>query len=178
MNNWAEQMVELQHTWLDQQQQLMSAWLGSLQHPVGIGRTQNAWHQAIDVNEQQINNVLDIQRQVLTGIAESVENAFNTSLDSNQLEHRLEEGIELWMDTQQRLWKVWFDMLRSALPSRQSSGEVLSKNWQDIVERAMDFQEQCLSTWTNSQSDSGKSMEKRPTKSSASKKTTETAGNS
>lgn len=177
MSNWADQISEFQHTWLEQQQQLLSGWLGTLQNAAGAGTPQNAWRQTIDANEQQINSVLDAQQQLLTSLVKTVENAGNVPPESKQWEHQAEEGIELWTDLQHRLWKVWFDMLRNASPVPQTPGELLTQNWQDIVQRAVDFQEQCLSAWANNQPVDNKSSGKRSTKSSSPRQTSGATGN-
>ena len=173
MTDWAEQITEFQRSWLEQQQQLLTGWLGTLQNAAGTGTPQNAWRQTIDAMEQQVNSVLDTQQQSLTALLKTVESTGNASMESHLWEHQAEEGIELWINTQHRLWEVWFEMLRNASPARQTPGEVLTKNWQDLVDRAVDIQEQWLSGWTNEQLSSGK----KPAKSSTSKQTADTGGN-
>lgn len=167
-------MTDFQRTWLEQQQQLVSGWLGTLQSAAGAGAPQTAWRQTIDANEEQINSVLDTQQKLLTALVKTAENAGTASLESNQWEHQAEEGIELWIDLQHRLWKVWFEMLRNASPVQQTPGQLLTKNWQDIVQRAVEFQEQCMSTWAGSQPGSAKPSGKRSTKTSTSKPAAET----
>ena len=173
MTDWAEQITEFQHSWLEQQQQLLSGWLGTLQNAAGTGTPQHAWRQAIDTMEQQVNSILDTQQQSLTALVKTVESAGSTSMESHQWEHQAEEGIELWIDTQHRLWKVWFDMLRNASPAKQTPGELVAKNWQEFMDRAVDMQEQWISGWTNEISGQKKPSGKRSAKSSSSQQSSE-----
>lgn len=177
MANWADQITEFQRNWLEQQQQLMSGWLGTLQGAAGAGTPQSAWQQTIDANEQQINSVLETQQKILTALVKTAEDAGSATLEPGRWEHQAEESIQLWVDLQHRLWKVWFEMLRNASPVQQTPGQLLTKNWQDIVQRALDFQEQCLSTWTGGAAEeSAKPARKRSGKASSARPASETAG--
>lgn len=169
MTDWAEQITEFQRAWLEQQQQLLSGWVGNLQNVAGTSTPQNAWQQTIDAMEQQVNSVLDTQQQSLVALVKTIEQTGNASVGSHRWENQAEEGIELWIDTQHRLWKVWFEMLRNASPATKTPGEALAKNWQDLVDRAVDIQEQWLSGWTNEKSGHTKSSGKQSTKSSTSR---------
>ena len=149
MKDWAQQISEFQHSWLEQQEQLLSGWLSTMQN-AGVPNTpQTTWRQAIDTMEQQVNSILDTQQQSLTALVKTVESAGNASLEPQQWEHQAEEGIELWVDTQHKLWKAWFEMLRSASPASQTPAEMVAKNWQDFMKRTVEAQEQWLSSWTN-----------------------------
>jgi len=167
MTDWSDQITEFQHSCMEQQQKLLSGWFGTLQK-AGTGTPQNVWRQAIDALEQQVNGVLDAQQQSFNALIKTVEQASNASPDAVQWEPRAEASIGLWIDMQHRLWKTWFDMLRNASPAKQEPGEMFVQNWQDFAQRAVDMQEQWLSSWTGGQPGSKGSTGKRPKKPSTS----------
>ena len=162
---WPNQITELQRQWVEQQQQLLNDWLGTLQN-AGGSATPNAWREAIDVIEQQVNNALDAQKQSLKALVENTAHVEGVPEPITHLVHQLEDGIELWSDVQLRLWQVWFDMLRTSAPAPQTPAESLISNWQDMAQQAMSIQEQWLSNWTGQTAASGKPRKKTP-KSSA-----------
>ena len=166
MADWSDQITEIQRTCMEQQQKLLSGWVGALQN-AGTGTPQSVWRQAVDNLEQQVNNVLDAQQQSINALIETVEHASNTSPDATQWEHQAEASIGLWTDMQQRVWKTWFDMLRNAAPVKQQPGEMFVQNWQDFAQRAVEMQEQWLSSWTSGLSGNKESSGKRSKKPSS-----------
>ena len=86
----------------------------------------------------------------MLSLAENADNLDGAPEPVTQWFHQLEESVELWTDVQERLWKVWFDMLRTTVPSAQTPGETLLKTWEDMVHRAMSVQEEWMSRLTGS----------------------------
>ena len=121
----------------------------------------------IDANELQINSILDTQQKLLSVLINTLGNTGNLSPETAQWTRQMEQGIDLWIDVQHRLWEVWFDMLRNASPGNQEPGELIIKNLQDIAERAVEIQEQWLSAWPDDQPGRVTSSGKRPTRSQA-----------
>lgn len=147
MPEWTDQIAEFQQTWVKQQQQLLTDWLGSLQK-AGAGTPPDAWRQAVDIMEQQVNSALDAQKRSLMALAENAAQAEGVPESFTQWSRQLEVGIEEWTGMQHKLWQVWFDMIRTAAPREETPTEALLKNWQDMAQRAMSIQEQWLSDWT------------------------------
>jgi hypothetical protein len=161
------QVTEFQREWAAQQQKLMSDWLEALE---GFGPTTppKAWRKTVDLMEQQVTGALDAQKRSLLAMAENAENIEGAPEPVTQWFQQLEEGVELWTDVQERLWKVWFDMLRTTVPAAQTPGETLMKNWEDMVHRAMSVQEEWLSRLTDSGTAHGKKHAKSAPASQAS----------
>lgn len=175
MTDWANQVTELQRSWLEQQQKLMAGWFGTIQGAGATGGYQNAWQQTLYMMEQQVNSLLDTQQQMLTAWIETMGQAGDTCLGSRQWQHQAEEGIALWIDTQHRFWKTWFEMLHGSHPTGQIPGDMLVKNWQDLADHAVDFQDQWLKGLTNVRPLHRGSSGKRVAKSSPSNQDNETA---
>ncbi len=176
MTSTAEQITEFQRNWLEQQQELMSNWFGTMQKAAESNTPNTTWTEAIDTLEKQVDSVLEMQQQSITTLLKTVEDSLDDTFDTEQLEHQLEEGINLWTDVQHRLWEVWFDMLRHASPVDQLSSVTLASNWQEFVDRTMDIQKQAFSSLLNSFSTSGESSGKQPATTSGSKVSSEKKG--
>ena len=151
MTDWSDQITRFQRSCMEQQQQLLSGWFGNLQ-TTGTNIPQNVWRQAIDTLEQQVNGVLATQQQSFNALLKTLGQAGNASPEITQWQPQAAAGISFWMSMQQQLWKMWFDMLRNATPAKQEPGEMLAKNWQDMVQQAVDMQQQWLTSWTGGQS--------------------------
>jgi len=160
MANWSDQLSGLQLQWVEQQQELLNNWLKTL-NKVGSVSSPTPWQQAIDILEKQVNSTLDAQKQSLMTLAENSEEAEGVPEQMVPWFQQIEEGIDLWNDMQHQLWRVWFDMLRTAPPVDEQPGETLLKNWQEFTNKAMEIQEQWLSNWENVQSEAGKSAGKK-----------------
>jgi hypothetical protein len=176
MLEWEEQISELQQNWVKQQQELLGDWLGTLQN-AAPDKPANMWQDAVAVMEQQVNSVLDIQKQSLLSLAENSTHIQGMPDSYNQSIHQLEQGLERWTEIQQRLWQVWFDMLRSTAPAAQTPGESLVKNWQDMARRAISIQEQWLSNWMGPRTAAEKKPRETPSKSSTARRSTRAGGN-
>ena len=122
MSDWADQISRLQHSWFEQQRQLFTGCFGNLQY-TGSGIPHNVWRQMIDANEMQINSILDTQQKLLSVLINTFGSTGNLSPETAQWTRQMEQGIDLWIDIQQRLWEVWFDMLRNASPGNHEPGE-------------------------------------------------------
>lgn len=151
MTDWSDQIAEFQRSWVQQQQKLMTDWLESMKS-AGGGASAPDWRQAADVMEQQVNSALDAQKRSLRAVAEKMEAVEGSPKELNQAVKQFEEGIERWVEVQQEMWQVWFDMLREASPKPQGAGETMMKSWEDMVRRTMSIQEQWLSSWTGVES--------------------------
>jgi hypothetical protein len=163
MADWSDQITGFQRTCMEQQQQLLSGWFGVLQS-AGTNTPQHVWNEAIDALEKQVNGALDTQQLSFHALLNTVEQADNSSLEIKQWEHKAAAGIGLWTDMQHQLWKTWFDMLRKASPAKKDPGEMLTQNWQDMVQQTMEMQQLWLSTWTGGQSESYEPSTKRTKK--------------
>lgn len=161
MSDWSRQITDFQQKWLEEQQQLLDDWLKTLQG-AGGGTPPGTWQQAIDAIEQQVNSALDFQKHSLMALAENSGQVEGTPESLVQWIHQIEEGIEQWNDVQHRLWQTWFDMLRAASPVDEKPGDIMMKNWQEMANQAMEFQEQWLSSWADIQPKSGKTTRKKP----------------
>lgn len=151
MTDWSDQITEFQRSCMEQQQHLLAGWFGTLQK-AGRNTPQNVWRQAIDTLEQQVNGALDTQQVSFQALLKTVEQAGNASPEITQWEHQAAAGISFWMSMQKQLWKTWFDMLRNATPAKQEPGGMPTQNWQDLVQQAVNMQQQWLSSWTGGQS--------------------------
>lgn len=169
MAEWPNQIADFQRTWVEQQQKMMSDWLDSMQN-ASSEASPPSWRKAADVMEKQLNSALDTQKQSLLAITENMENVEGVPDAFVQAVNQLEKGIELWSEVQQRLWKVWFDMLRSTAPTPQTPGEAMLESWQDMVRKTMSMQEQWLSNWTDLEAKSGGSSRKKTSTSGQSSK--------
>jgi len=148
MTEWPNQISELQRKWMEQQQQLLNDWLASLQG-TGGSTPPNAWQEAVDLLEMQVNSALEAQKRSLKAVADNAKHVEGIPEPLTQWCNQLETGINMWNDMQQRLWQVWFDTLRTtAAPTVKSPGETLVRNWQDMAKRASEIQQQWLSNWT------------------------------
>lgn len=156
MANWSDQISGLQQQWVEQQQGLLNDWLKML-HKVGGVSSATPWQQAIDVLEKQVNSTLDAQKKSLMTLAKNTEDAEGLSKQMLPWFNHFEDGIDLWNDMQHQLWHIWFDMLRTTPPVEEQPSDVLLKNWQEFTNRAMEIQEQWLSSWEKTQSNAGKS---------------------
>jgi hypothetical protein len=147
MADTTNQVAEFQKEWAAQQHKLMSDWLEAVE---GMSPTTppKTWRKTVDLMEKQVNGALDAQKRSLLALAENAESLEAAPEPVTQWCHQLEQGVELWTDVQARLWNVWFDMLRTTVPSAQTPGEALMKNWEDMVHRAMSVQEEWLSRLT------------------------------
>lgn len=171
MSDWPDQITEFQRNWVEQQQKLLSEWLDSLKSAGGGDSPRATWRKAADVMEQQVDSALDAQKRSLMAFAENIENMEGVPESFSQSVKQLEEGIEQWADVQHRMWRVWFDMLRTGTPAPQSPGEAMMENWEDMVKRTMAVQDEWLSKWTDMQSASSGGAA-RQSKKKSKKKTT------
>jgi hypothetical protein len=167
MTKWPDQITEFQRNWVQQQQQLLNGWLDSMRSG-GSDSLRATWRKASDVMEQQVNSALDAQRRSLLAFTENMANAEGAPEGFNQAAKQMEEGIERWAEVQRDMWKVWFDTLRDSAPEPQTPGEVLMKNWEDMVKRTTSIQEEWLSALTSAQGKSAGASKKGSTKSSGS----------
>ena len=151
MTNWTDQITEFQNACMEQQQQMLSGWMSALQK-AGTGTPQNVWHKALDTLEHQVDGALDTQKESFKALLKTIEDAGNSSPEITQWEHQADAGMNLWFNMQHQLWKAWFEMLRNASPAKQSPGEILAQNWQDMMQQAMSMHEQWLSSWTGGES--------------------------
>jgi hypothetical protein len=177
MLEWDEQISEFQHNWVKQQQELLGDWLGTLQN-AGNAPPACMWQDAVGVMEQQVNSVLAVQKQSLLSLAENSKHIQGMPDAYSQWLQQLEKGLELWTEAQQRLWQVWFEMLRSTAPAAQTQtpGEALVKNWQDMARRAISVQEQWLTNWTGPRTAAEKPPRGTPSKSSTARRSTKAEG--
>lgn len=165
------QIAEFQRKWTEQQQQLLRNWFDTLQGASG-GTLPNTWRQAIDTMERQVNNTLDAQKRSLMALSGNARDVEGVPEPLTQWLCQLEKGIALWNEVQQRLWQVWFDMLRAAVPAPQNPGEVLAGNWEKMMQSALSLQEQWLTDmagWQTafSKNSGGKSAKPSPSKRSS-----------
>lgn len=162
MADWSDQITEFQRSCMEQQQQMLSGWFGALQM-AGTGTPQNVWHEALDTLEQQINSTLDTQQQSFRALLYTLKDAGNSTPEMSQWQAQADAGMSAWIDVQHQLWNNWFNMLRSASPVRKQPGEIIAQNWQDMMQQAVEMQQQWLSSWTGGQSESKKSSKSKKT---------------
>lgn len=155
MTDWTQQITEFQRMWMDQQQKLMSNWFDTLQQ-AGAASTHAAWKQAVDTMEQQVNTVLDNERKSLKMLVEHAREIENTPKELSEWERQIEQGIDTWTDLQQRVWLLWFDMLRKTVP-REQPGDMFARRWGETVQSFMEMQEQWLSDWKSLSEGRGRS---------------------
>ena len=156
MADWSDQITKFQRSCMQQQQQMLSGWFGTLQK-AGTGTPQNVWREALDTLEQQINGTLDTQQQSFRALLFTLKNSGNSTPEISQWQTQAETGMSAWIEVQHQLWNTWFNMLRSASPAQKQPGEIITQNWQDMMQQAVEMQQQWLSTWAGGQSDSKKS---------------------
>jgi len=165
MTDWTQQIADFQRSCLEQQQQMLSGWFGTLQK-AGNGAPNNVWRQALDSLEQQVNGALDTQHQSFKALLKTIEQAGNGSAELAHWERQAEAGMSFWNNMQHQLWRTWFEMLRDAAPARQEPAELLTQNWQKMMQQTMAMQEQWLSNWGGGQPTgkgaSGKATKKAP----------------
>lgn len=171
MPDWSDQIAEYQRQWTEQQQHLLNDWLKAVQG-AGTGTPPDTWQKAINAIEQQVNNALDAQKQSLTALAKNAESVGSVPEPFTQWVQQMEQGIGQWSDIQQRLWKVWFDMLRSTAPTGQQPGEIFANSWRDMMQRATSIQTQWLSGWPGQ--DTHANTRKKAMKTSASRQAADT----
>lgn len=159
MSEWADQITEFQRNWVEQQQKLLSDWLESMKAAGGDSPRAN-WRKTADVMEQQVDSALDAQKRSLLAFAENLEGVEGAPEAFNQAVKQLEDGIDQWAEVQQRMWHVWFEMLRATAPAPQTPGEAMMEGWEDMVKRTMAVQQEWLTKWTGAQADSGKTGDK------------------
>jgi len=162
MSDWPDQISEFQRNWVEQQQKLLSDWLESMQG-AGGDSARASWRKAADVMEQQVESALDAQKRSLAAFAENMENVEGAPDTFGDAVKQLEDGIEQWAEVQQRMWRVWFDMLRAAAPMPQTPAEAMMDSWEDMVKRTMSVQEEWLSKLSASPSSSGGTSKKKKT---------------
>lgn len=144
MTQWSDQIAEFQRTWVAQQQKLLEEWLSSMKSAGGES-PRASWRQAADFMQQQVDSALDAQKRSLVAFAESLEDIDNAPEAFNETMKQLEQGIEEWTEVQQRMWQVWFDMLRATAPTPQTPGEAMMEKWEDMVKQTMSIQQEWLS---------------------------------
>lgn len=175
MADWPNQIAEFQRQWVNQQQKLLTDWLETLQR-TGADTPSNIWRGAVDVMERQINSALDTQKRSLMKLAANTRQVEGVPEALIQPIHQLEKGIELWTQVQQRLWKTWFETLRTTAPAAETPDQTLIRNWQEMARQAMSIQEEWLSHWTGSQKASGGAPGKKSAQPSTSRKPSKTKG--
>lgn len=139
MLEWSDQLTEFQYNWVEQQQKLLSDWLDSMKS-AGGDSTRASWRKAADIMEQQVDSTLAAQKRSLLFFAENLEDVEGSPEAFNQALKQLEEGIDQWAEVQHRMWRVWFDMLRSTAPAPQTPGEAMMESWEDTVKQTMAVQ--------------------------------------
>lgn len=149
MTNLAEQVNEFQNSWLEQQQQLVQECQATLKNATATVVSGDTWCQTINMMEQQVNSMLDSQQRSLTSMVKIMEQVGNPAFDLHQWEHQVIENLELWIDTQQKLWGVWFEVLRHTPTGNQTLDDDLINSWKEFIDRTADIQQQWLSCWPN-----------------------------
>jgi len=155
MTDWTDQITEFQRKWTEQHQKLMSNWFDMLQQ-ASVASTHASWKQAVDLMEQQVNTVLDNEQKSLKTLVEHAQDIENTPRELGEWERQIEQGIDTWTDLQQRVWRLWFDMLRNTVPHEQTS-TTLARRWGETVQSFMEMQEQWLSDWKSLAEERGRS---------------------
>lgn len=162
-----EHLTDPQVKYVKQQQQLFSNWLENF-YKMESGATPQSWKESIDLLEKQVNCALENHTQGLKAVLAGSAGIMGNTEPFSQWFQRLQQGIELCAETQQRLWNVWFDMLRTAVPGMQNPGGSLMKNWQEMMDPIILMQEQMMGVDSGAQAAAGSKAITRRRKSAVS----------
>ena len=127
-----------------QPQEVFSDWLEGLKR-LGGGAVPQNWQESIDFIERQINGALEAQIKSMKTLIANTESVTDVPESFAQWFARLEQSIELCGEMQQRLWEVWFNMLRST--TGPGTGTTVYENWQEMMDHAVSMQEQMFNQW-------------------------------
>jgi hypothetical protein len=101
---------------------------------------------------------MEAQRDWTKSWVESLDSIEGLPDQAAQSAHRFHEMTEQWLNTQQKLWASWFEMIKGMDVSNLSDNWVDMardpiKGWQDATERVLETQSKWLQTWLGSGAD-------------------------
>jgi hypothetical protein len=139
-------------TWADTQQQLLTNWFDTMR---GLGGTpsQATWHQTVEAWQKSVKETLDVQAEWARNWTETLASAKGNPQELRNLLRQGQEQMQRWIDTERRLWQVWFDIVKDinfAMEPRTGTqaGKNLVQVWQDAVSKMTDMQSSLVRQWT------------------------------
>jgi hypothetical protein len=139
-------------TWADTQQQLLTNWFDTMR---GLGGTpsQATWHQTVEAWQKSVKETLDVQAEWARNWTETLASAKGNPEELRNLLRQGQEQMQRWIDTERRLWQVWFDIVKDinfAMEPRTGTqaGKNLVQVWQDAVSKMTDMQSSLVRQWT------------------------------
>ena len=139
-------------TWADTQMLLLTNWFDTMR---GLGATPSlaAWHQTVEAWQKSVKETLDVQAEWARNWTEKLASAKGNPEELRGLLRQGQEQMQRWIDTERRLWQVWFDIVKDINFGMQprtgtQAGKNLVQVWQDAVSKMTDMQSSLVRQWT------------------------------
>jgi hypothetical protein len=144
--DWFQQTQEMMKGLMDSQQKLWQSWTEGAQTSPASN-----WTKTLKTWENSFKNFMDTQatwtRMWVRGLSE------NTEIEGiEDFTKSVEEMTHKWVETQQKLWENWFEMLKQFDPEKTSAtiktdAEKAMTLWQDNMKKVLDTQTEWFNQW-------------------------------
>ena len=144
--------VNLIKTWADAQMLLLTNWFDTMR---GLGGMPSlaTWHQTVETWQKSVEETLDVRVEWTRNWIERVTTAEGSPEELRSLLEQGQEQMQHWIDTERRLWQVWFDIVKDINFGIQprtgtQAGKNLVQVWQDAASKMTDMQSSLVRQWT------------------------------
>ena len=121
----------------------------------GLGGTQSlaTWRQTVEAWQKAVNETLDVQTEWTRNWTETLASTKGTPEELRSQLRQGQEQMQRWIDTERRLWQVWFDIVKDINFGMQprtgtQAGKNLVQVWQDAASKMTDMQSSLVRQWT------------------------------
>jgi len=150
--DWNKQSEEMVNNWMDMQKKMWDAFFSSMPE-VGKSPSQKVWEQTLEAGQESIKNTLVAQTEWLRTWVEYLGTVQGVPTPVMESARQMQEMARRWSETQEQLWKNWFEMLKKFDMSKVPSGWTGAmqdpfKAWQENTQKVMEAQSEWMNAWT------------------------------
>ncbi len=151
---------DLYKSWVDVQTKTWQDWLKSAQE-FNISEPAKLWDKTVDAWQDSIKGTLDAQIEGSRIWAEGLTSIEGAPKESQEWAKQVQQMTKDWVNLQQKLWGNWFEVVRKADPAQFSGswdkdGSGMLKAWQDMMQKAIDTQQDWMKSATATVEKKGK----------------------
>lgn len=148
--DWSDKVQDMMQSWTRTQQRMWSSWLETMQGP-RRSLSKELWERTVDTWQESVDNTLEAQSGWMQTWAESLKELQGSPESVTEWANRSQQGMKHWQETQKRLWRKWFELLRKtppgAPPNSPEEVEALLAAWQASAREALEAQIDMVSAW-------------------------------
>lgn len=149
--DWTEQAQEMANNWTEMQKKLMDTYFESVSE-MSKSPSEKLWDQTIATGKQAIANTLNAQKDWLNTWVENLKAIDGMPVQATESAEQYRQLSVNWLDTQNKLWDSWFEMLRKFdMSSYSGMGSGAATNpfqaWQESSTKIMEAQVAWMNSW-------------------------------